>query len=96
MSKARPTASRKNAAKHAAADRRKGKSAGVQAGEYVREQMHKLKAETGATRKPRSRAQAVAIGLNEAREDGIRVPRRKSSAKKRSSTSSRSPRSRSR
>lgn len=80
MSKTRPTASRKRAVKHAKADRRKGKSASTQAGEYVREQMRKLKSTGGGKRKPKSRAQAVAIGLNEAREDGVKV-RRKTSKK---------------
>ena len=38
--------------------------------------------ESGSGRKVRSRKQAIAIGLSEAREKGAKVPRRKTSAKR--------------
>ena len=37
---------------------------------------------SGSGRKVKSRKQAIAIGLNEARKKGAKVPRRKSSAAK--------------
>jgi hypothetical protein len=98
MSKQHPTKSRKRATKHAASDRRRGASESTQAGEYVREQMHKLKSGSGGKQAPKSRAQAIAIGLSEAREEGVRVPRKSasSSSRTRSSKSSSSKKSRSR
>jgi len=41
---------------------------------------------SGSGRKVTSRKQAIAIGLNEARKKGAKVPRRKSSAGKRKRT----------
>jgi hypothetical protein len=38
---------------------------------------------SGSGRKVRSRKQAIAIGLSEARKKGAKVPKRRSSAKKR-------------
>ena len=64
------------ARKGAQADKRAGKKASVQAGNYVREEMHALKHSMSKT-KPKSREQAIAIGLSEARRDGIKVPKRK-------------------
>jgi len=55
--------------------KRRGKSAGSQAGEFVREEMHQLHK---GKRAPRSRKQAIAIGLAEARRAGIKVPAKKS------------------
>ncbi|HZZ20660.1 MAG TPA: DUF6496 domain-containing protein [Opitutaceae bacterium] len=52
----------------ARADARKGKKPTTQAGEFVREEMHKLKAGSGNVR---SRKQAIAIGLSEARRSGV-------------------------
>ena len=43
---------------------------------------------SGSGRKVRSRKQAIAIALNEAREKGAKVPSRKSSSAKRSRKSS--------
>jgi hypothetical protein len=47
---------------------RRGRPASTQAGEYVRSEMRKLKRGRGSAR---SRKQAVAIGLSEARRDGV-------------------------
>lgn len=64
-----------------ARDKRQGKSASTQAGEYVREEIeHIREGKHGA----RSTEQAIAIGLSKARRDGIKVPR-KAVAKKRAS-----------
>jgi hypothetical protein len=52
-------------------DKRAGKSATSQAGEFVREQIHKIRrGEHGA----RSAKQAIAIGLSEARRAGVDLP----------------------
>jgi len=54
---------------------------GKAAGKRVKSAMHRKKKGTlksGSGRKVRSRKQAIAIGLNEAREKGAKVPRRKS------------------
>jgi hypothetical protein len=54
----------------ARADRRRGKSASTQAGEFVRDEMHKIRrGKHGA----RSSKQAIAIGLSEARRAGVRL-----------------------
>lgn len=56
-------------------DARQGKKPTTQAGEFVREEMEKLKRGSGTVR---SRKQAVAIGLSEARRAGVHLgtPRR--------------------
>lgn len=52
-------------------DHRQGKSAGTQAGEFVREEIeHVRKGRHGA----RSTRQAIAIGLSKARRAGVKVP----------------------
>src|SRR5262245_6646044 len=52
-------------------DKREGKSASTQSGEFVREQMDKIRrGEHGA----RSARQAIAIGLSEARRAGVDLP----------------------
>jgi hypothetical protein len=52
-------------------DKRAGKSPGTQAGEFVREEIHKIrKGEHGA----RSSKQAIAIALSEARRAGVKLP----------------------
>jgi hypothetical protein len=57
--------------KRAAADKRKGKSPGTQAGEYVKEEMdHIREGKHGA----RSAKQAIAIGLSKARRAGVPLP----------------------
>ncbi len=55
-------------AKH---DKRQGKSASSQAGEFVREEMHHIRqGKHGA----RSTKQAIAIGLSKARRAGVKLP----------------------
>jgi hypothetical protein len=52
-------------------DRREGKSASTQAGEFVREEMeHIREGKHGA----RSAKQAIAIGLSKARRAGVKLP----------------------
>ena len=58
-------------------DKREGKSASTQAGEFVREEMHHVReGKHGA----RSTKQAIAIGLSKARRAGVKLPRRGSTA----------------
>ena len=55
---------------------------GKAAGTRVKSAMHRKKKGTlksGSGRKVKSRKQAIAIGLSEARKKGAKVPRRKSS-----------------
>jgi hypothetical protein len=56
--------------KRAAADKRAGKSASTQAGEFVKEQVDKVRAGKHGVR---SAKQAIAIGLSEARRAGVSV-----------------------
>src|SRR4249919_3404399 len=57
-------------------DKREGKSASTQAGEYVHEEIeHVREGKHGA----RSAKQAIAIGLSKARADGVKVPAKKGS-----------------
>jgi hypothetical protein len=57
-------------------DKREGKSASTQAGEYVHEEIeHIREGKHGA----RSTKQAIAIGLSKARADGVKVPAKKGS-----------------
>lgn len=60
----------KKAMKRAREDARAGKQPTTQAGEFVREEMHRLKEGSGNVR---SRKQAVAIGLSEARRAGVKL-----------------------
>jgi hypothetical protein len=61
----------KETLKRAAADKRQGKAASTQAGEFVREEMeHIREGEHGA----RSAKQAIAIGLSKARRAGVDLP----------------------
>jgi len=86
-----PTATAK---KRAQTKKRQGKAASTQAGEFVREEMRKYKSHKG---RPKSRKQAIAIGLSEARQAGVKVkpqPRSKRQST-RSKSSSRSSRSKS-
>jgi hypothetical protein len=65
--------------RRAQADKRQGKSASTQAGEFVREEMHHIReGKHGA----RSSKQAIAIGLSKARRAGVKLPA-KGSAKTR-------------
>ncbi len=58
----------KSTLERAAADRRAGKSASTQAGEFVRQEMHHIReGKHGA----KSARQAIAIGLSEARRAGV-------------------------
>jgi hypothetical protein len=63
-------------------DKREGKAATTQAGEFVREEMHHKKR---GKHPIKSRKQAIAIGLSKARRSGIDVPRKRSSRSKRRS-----------
>src|SRR5437773_8664182 len=70
--------------KRARRDRRQGKAASTQAGEFVREEMEHIRAgKHGA----RSTKQAIAIGLSKARRAGVHLtpPGRKASPKTRRS-----------
>ena len=51
-------------------DARAGKKPTTQAGEFIREEMHALKQGSGNVR---SRKQAIAIGLSEARRAGVKL-----------------------
>jgi hypothetical protein len=65
----------KRAIKKAHKDAREGKSPSTQAGEFVREEIDKIRhGEHGA----RSTRQAIAIGLSEARRAGVKLPPPKS------------------
>lgn len=63
-----PTERAKEQAKQ---DEKEGKSPGTQAGEFVREEMEKFKQGTGNAESPK---QAIAIGLSEARREGVAIP----------------------
>jgi hypothetical protein len=67
----------KTARKGAAKDKRAGKKPTTQAGNYVKQEMRRLK--KGTKNKPKNRKQAIAIGLSEARRDGVKVGNKKSS-----------------
>ena len=61
----------KETIQRAHADKRAGKSASTQAGEFVREEMHHIReGKHGA----RSTKQAIAIGLSKARRAGVDLP----------------------
>jgi hypothetical protein len=64
--------------KRARQDKRAGKAATTQAGEFVREEMHHIRqGKHGA----RSTKQAIAIGLSKARRSGVKLRRPPASAK---------------
>ena len=72
------------------------KKYGKKASEKVEENMHELKRgklKSGSGKKVTSRKQAIAIGLSEARAEGGKVPKKKSSSKKSSSKKSSSKKS---
>jgi hypothetical protein len=52
-------------------DKRQGKSASTQAGEFVREEIHDIRAGKHGARSTR---QAIAIGLSKARRAGVKLP----------------------
>ena len=60
----------KTARKRAREDAREGKKPSTQAGEFVREEMREFKRGSGNVR---SRKQAIAIGLSEARRSGVKL-----------------------
>jgi hypothetical protein len=61
----------KETMRRARADKKAGKSASTQAGEFVREEMHHVReGKHGA----RSTKQAIAIGLSKARRAGVTLP----------------------
>jgi hypothetical protein len=74
----------KRTLKRARRDKRQGKAASTQAGEFVREEMeHIRKGKHGA----RSTKQAIAIGLSKARRAGVKLkPPKKGTASKRTRT----------
>src|SRR5437773_8580541 len=57
--------------KRARRDRRQGKAASTQAGEFVREEMEHIRAGEHGARSPE---QAIAIGLSKARRAGVKLP----------------------
>lgn len=68
----------KKTRKAAARDKREGKSAGTQAGEYVKEEIeHVREGKHGA----KSTKQAIAIGLSKARRDGVKAKPSKTASK---------------
>jgi len=77
----------KRTIKRARKDKRAGKAASTQAGEFVREEIHKIRrGEHGA----RSPMQAIAIGLSKARRAGVDLsPPKKGKAKERTRKSAR-------
>ncbi len=71
----------KTTLKRARRDKRQGKAATTQAGEFVREEMeHVKRGKHGA----KSRKQAIAIGLSKARRSGVDLPPRKGQSGRRS------------
>jgi hypothetical protein len=83
-----------NAKRRAQTKKRQGKAASSQAGEFVRSELRKMKRGKGNAK---SRKQAVAIGLSEARREGVKVkaqPRSKRQSTKSSTRSRTTNRSR--
>jgi hypothetical protein len=69
----------KSTVKRARRDKRQGKSASTQAGEFIREQIDKIRQGEHGARSPQ---QAIAIGLSEARRAGVALrPPKKGRAK---------------
>lgn len=66
-----------DALKRARKDEREGKSPSTQAGEFVREEMKEIREHKHGARSP---AQAIAIGLSEARRAGVPLPPPKGSS----------------
>lgn len=61
----------KKAVRSAKKAAKQGKAPTTQASEFVHEEMHKLKHHQGRAKNPR---QAIAIGLSEARREGVKLP----------------------
>jgi hypothetical protein len=73
----------KTAVARAKKDAKRGKSPSTQAGEFVREEMHKIRRGEHGAKNPK---QAIAIGLSEARRAGVKLkqnPNRKSKSPER-------------
>src|SRR3954454_6022833 len=69
----------KETIKRARADKRAGKSASTQAGEFVKREIEKIReGEHGA----KNAKQAIAIGLSEARRSGVEIPDKRSGTKR--------------
>jgi hypothetical protein len=58
------------AIRRARADKRAGKSASTQAGEFVKDEIRSMKR---GNKRIKSRKQAIAVGLSMARKQGVRV-----------------------
>src|SRR5438034_7355575 len=69
----------KETMRRARADKRAGKSASTQAGEFVREEVHHIREGKHGTR---STKQAIAIGLSKARRAGVKLGAPPRTAKK--------------
>jgi Family of unknown function (DUF6496) len=82
-----PTEKAKRRAKQ---DKKEGKAPSTQAGEFVREEMHKFEHGEGNAQ---SRQQAIAIGLSEARREGVDIPDRPKTATKKKRAPARKKRS---
>jgi len=75
----------KESLERARRDKRQGKAASTQAGEFVREEIHHVReGKHGA----RNAKQAIAIGLNKARRAGVDLPPPKSESARESAESS--------
>jgi hypothetical protein len=81
-----------NAKKRAQTKKRQGKAASTQAGEFVRSRMRKMKRGKGPAK---SRKQAIAIGLSEARREGVKVKSQPRSKRQTTKASARTKKSRS-
>lgn len=55
---------------------KKKKSESTKAGKYVEKEMHEYRKSYGSF--PKSKKQAVAVGLSKARQHGVKVPKKKS------------------
>src|SRR5262245_35083091 len=81
--------SRKRSTKSASSTRSSGRRYGKKASSKVEKAMHERKHGTlrsGSGKKVKSRKQAIAIGLSEARKAGGKVPRKRSSSSRRKSS----------
>ena len=64
----------KSTIQRARRDARQGKSASTQAGEFIRDEIRKVRRGQHGVRNPK---QAIAIGLSEARKKGKKVPKKR-------------------
>jgi hypothetical protein len=75
----------KQAMERARRDKREGKSASTQAGEFIREEVRKIRRGKHGARSPQ---QVIAIGLSEARRAGVKLPPPKAGKAKRATRKS--------